>query len=165
MREQITPKEVERHLSALLEFWNQSTPRQSVPDSEWIERFVSLLQGLIDLRVKHVRLWLDSNLERFQDSHATIEDLLRRFDNMVIEMKANVQLCGVQCASCHLLCIRSCLHKGDHNCNTIHKCVHDCTFCNGGSKPCGSRYVLCPLVFFSLLSKPEVRDIRACMCK
>ena len=139
--------DVERHLSALLEFWNQSTPRQSIPDTEWIERFVSLLQGLIDLRVSHVRLWLDSNLERFQAGHATIEDLLRRFDNMVIEMRANVQLCGVQCASCHLLCVRGRLHEGDHSCKTTHKCVHDCTFCKGGLKPCGSRCVLCPLVF------------------
>jgi hypothetical protein len=145
-REQITPTEVERHLSAILEFWNQSMPRQSVPDSEWMERFVSLLHGLIDLRVRHVRLWLDSNLERFQAGHAAIEDLLRRFDNMVIEMKSNVQLCGVQCASCHLLCIHSRLHKGDHSCKTSHKCFYDCSFCKGDLKPCGSRYVLCPLV-------------------
>lgn len=138
-RDQITPMDVERHLSALLEFWNQSTPRQSISDTEWIERFVSLLHGLIDLRVRHVRLWLDSNLERFQAGHATIEDLLRRFDNMVIEMRANVQLCGVQCASCHLLCVRGRLHEGDHSCKTTHKCVHDCTFCKGGLKPCGSR--------------------------
>ena len=131
--------DVERHLSALLELWNQNTPRQSLPDSEWRERFVSLLHRLIDLRVKHVGLWLDSNLERFQAGHAAINDLSRRFDNMVIEMKANVQLCGVQCASCHLLCIRVRLHEGDHNCKTTHKCVLACAFCKDGLKPCGSR--------------------------
>jgi hypothetical protein len=123
-------------------YWNFGTrarPRQSVPDSEWIERFALLLHGLIDLRVRHVRLWLDSNLERFQASHSPIEDLLRKFEDMVIEIKANVQLCGVQCASCHLVCIRSRLHEGDHDCNTMHKCVHDCTFCEGGPKPCSSR--------------------------
>lgn len=138
---------VERHLSALLEFWHQSTPRQSMPDPDWIERFVSLLHGLIDLRVNHVRLWLDSNLERFQDGHATVDDLHRRFDNMVIEMKANVQLCGVQCASCHMLCVRGRLHEGDHSCKTNHRCVHECKFCKDNTKPCGSRYVLCSLVF------------------
>jgi hypothetical protein len=145
--EEVRPKDVERHLSALLEFWNQSSPRQSVPDTEWIECFVSFLHGLIDLRVRHVRLWLDSNLERFQAGHSTIEDLFRRFDNMVIEMKANVQLCGVQCASCHLLCVRGRLHEGDHGCKTTHKCVYDCSFCKGVLKPCGSRYALYPLVF------------------
>ena len=118
-----------------------------MPDSEWIDRFVSLLHGLIDLRIRHVRLWLDSNLERFQAGHATIEDLFRRFDNMIIEMKANIQLCGVQCASCHLICVRGRLHEGDHNCRTTHKCVYDCSFCKGGLKPCGSRYVLYHLVF------------------
>ena len=148
-REQITPMDVERHLFVLLKFWNESTPRQSVPDTEWIERFVSLLQGLIDLRVKHVRLWLDSNLERFQAGHSTVEDLLRKFDNMVIEMKANVQLCGVQCSSCHLLCVRGRIHEGDHSCKTNHKCVHDCAFCAGGLKPCGSRYVLALLCLHS----------------
>ncbi|KAH9047121.1 hypothetical protein EDB84DRAFT_1462824 [Lactarius hengduanensis] len=138
-REQISPMDIERHLSVLLESWNQSMPRQFTPDSEWIEQFVSHLHGVIDLRVNYVRLWLDSNLERFQDGHATIEDLLRRFDNMVIEMRANVQLCGVQCASCHLLCVRGRLHEGDHSCKTTHRCVHDCKFCKGSPKPCGSR--------------------------
>ena len=144
--------DVERHLFTLLEFWNHTTPRRSVPDSEWIGRFVSLLHGLIDLRVRHVRLWLDSNLGRFQAGHPSIEDLLRRFDSMVIEMRANVQLCGFQCALCHLLCIRGRLHEGDHSCKTTHKCMHDCTFCEGGPKPCGSRYVLCPLIFIHYLA-------------
>ncbi|KAI9431852.1 hypothetical protein H4582DRAFT_2084306 [Lactarius indigo] len=79
-REQISPMDVEKHLSVLLESWNQSFPRQFTPDSEWIEGFVLHLHGLIDSRVNYVRLWLDSNLERFQDGHATIEDLLRRLD-------------------------------------------------------------------------------------
>jgi hypothetical protein len=141
--------DVERHLSALLELWNQCTPRKSVPDSQWRERFVSVLHGLIDLRVKHVRLWLDSNLERFQPGQAAIEDLFRRFNAMVIEMKANVQLCGVQCASCHLLCFRARLHEGDHSCKTAHNCMNECSLCKGDRdlKPCGSRYVLCPLVY------------------
>lgn len=138
-REQVSPMDVERHLSALLESWNQNTPRQFMPDSEWIEQFLSHLHGLIDLRVNHVRSWLDSNIERFQDGHATIEELLRRFDNTVIEMRANVQLCGTQCASCHLLCVRGRLHEGDHSCKTTHRCVYNCKFCKGSPKPCGSR--------------------------
>ncbi|KAH9047539.1 hypothetical protein EDB83DRAFT_2267127 [Lactarius deliciosus] len=137
--EQISPMDVEKHLSTLLESWNKSTPRQYMPDSEWIEHFVSHLHGLINLRVNHVRLWLDSNLARFRDGHAAVEDLIRRFDDMVIEMRANVQLCGVQCASCHLLCVRGRLHEGDHSCKTTHRCVHNCKFCKGGPKPCGSR--------------------------
>ncbi|KAI9429869.1 hypothetical protein H4582DRAFT_2122155 [Lactarius indigo] len=88
--EQISPMDIERHLSVLLESWNQSFPRQFTPDSKWIEGFVLHLHGLIDSRVNYVRLWLDSNLERFQDGHATIEDLLR-------SCVVNAHLCGELC--------------------------------------------------------------------
>jgi hypothetical protein len=54
-------------------------------------------------------------------------------------MKTNVQLCGAQCASCHLLCVRSRLHEGDHSCNTDHKCEFNCGFCED-DKSCGTRY-------------------------
>ncbi|KAI9511014.1 hypothetical protein F5148DRAFT_456358 [Russula earlei] len=57
---------------------------------------------------------------------------------MVIEMKTNVQLCGAQCASCLLLCVRSRLHEGDHSCNTTHKCVHNCDFCEDDVNICGT---------------------------
>jgi len=40
---------------------------------------------------------------------------------MTIEMRTNTQLCRAQCAWCHLLCIHSRLHDGDHSCETTHK--------------------------------------------
>jgi hypothetical protein len=137
-RDQVPPAEIERHLVALLEDWTLSTPRQSIPDAEWIGGLASYLQGLADSRIDHVRLWLDLNLERFQGGPAAIDDLRRRFDNMAIQMKANVQLCRAQCASCHLFCVRGLLHEGDHSCGTGHKCVHDCEFCGAGLKPCST---------------------------
>ena len=73
--------------------------------------------------------WLDSNLERFQGGHAAIEDLRRDFDRLGHRDETNVQLCRAQCASCHLLCVRSRLHEGEHSCETNHKCVHICEFC------------------------------------
>ena len=116
-----------------------------MPDSELVAELRAHLNGLIDLRVDHIRSWLDCNLARFQGEHAAIDDLRRRFDNMVIEMKTNIQLCGAQCASCHLFCIRSRLHEGDHNCNTDHKCAHNCGFCEDELKLCGTRYVILSL--------------------
>ncbi|KAH9047481.1 hypothetical protein EDB83DRAFT_2317547 [Lactarius deliciosus] len=112
-REQISPMDVEMHLSVLLESWNQSMPRQFTPDSEWIERFVSHLHGLIDLRVNYVRLWLDSNLERFQDGHATIEDLLRSLQN---------------CSQSQALWFTVAGHVGDeHKCSAlVHMCGEPC---------------------------------------
>ncbi|KAI9443795.1 hypothetical protein H4582DRAFT_1807488, partial [Lactarius indigo] len=136
-REQLPLNEIEMYHSALLDSWNSGTPRQFMPDSEWIEGLASYLNGLINSRVNHVRRWLDSNLERFQGGHAAIEDLRRRFDSLTIEIKTNVQLCRAQCASCHLLCVRSRLHEGEHSCRTTHKCVYNCEFCGDFTKLCG----------------------------
>ena len=118
-----------------------------MPDSDWVENLASYIRGLIDLRVNHVQLWLDSNLKRFKTGHATVEDLRRQFDNMVIEMRTNAQLCRIHCASCHLLCVRSRQHEGEHSCQTAHNCVHGCRFCkNDEAKPCGTPYVVIILV-------------------
>ena len=130
---------IETQLAALLESLVPSAPRQSMPDSEFVAELKKHLDVLIDLRVNHVVSWLDCNLARFQGGHAVIEDLRRRFDNMVIEMKTNVQLCGAQCSSCHLLCVRSRLHEGNHSCNTDHKCAFNCEFCED-DKLCRTRY-------------------------
>jgi hypothetical protein len=152
--EQVPPAEVERHLLALLEHWRPRAPRQSIPDAEWIAGFTAYLQGLVNLRVNHVRLWLDSNIERFHGGPAAIDDLRRRFDNVVIEIKTNVQLCKAKCASCYLLCARGLLHEGDHNCRTSHECAHNCGFCEIGLKLCGTPYVSCfSVVFYHLNEK------------
>jgi len=138
-REPLTPAKIEMQLVALLGSRVPSAPRQFMPDSEFVAELKKRLNDVIDLRVNHVRSWLDCNLARFQGGHAAIEDLRRRFDNMVIEMKTNVQLCGALCTSCNLLCVRSRLHEGDHKCTTDHKCTFNCGFCED-DKLCGTRY-------------------------
>lgn len=129
-------------LATLRKSWGTSTPRQSMHDSEWTSNLETHINGLIDLRVNHVLLWLDSNLQRFQAGHATINNLRRIFDDMVIEMKMNVRLCRAQCTSCHLLCVLNRLHEGDHNCENTHRCVYNCKFCGEDPKACGIPYVL-----------------------
>ncbi|KAI9462741.1 hypothetical protein F5148DRAFT_1212347 [Russula earlei] len=137
--EQNLPDSIELHLATLRESWNSATDRQFIPDPDWTENLASYIGGLINQRVNHVRLWLDSNLERFQTGHATVEDLRRQFDNLVIGMRANVQLCGAHCTFCHLLCVRNRLHEGDHNCQTTHRCVHGCGRCKYSErKSCGT---------------------------
>lgn len=146
-----TPEEIEMCLDTLRESQTPGTPRQFIPDSEWVGTLAAHISGLIDLRVNHVQLWLGSNLHRFQSGHAAIEDLRRRFDSLVIEMKANVQLCRARCASCHLLCIRSRFHGGDHDCQTSHKCVYACEFCKEYTNPCGLACVLLPSFLYNQL--------------
>jgi hypothetical protein len=140
----IPPGNVETHITALLESWNPTAPRQFIPDSDWVAELTSYINGLVDLRISHVRSWLNRNLGRFEGDHEAIEDLRRKLDNMVIELRTNVQLCGALCASCNLICIRSRLHEGKHGCSTDHKCTHTCGFCVADPGLCGIRYdVLC----------------------
>jgi hypothetical protein len=162
--EPIPPDIIERHLTDLLKSSNPSTLRQFIPDSGWVAELGTYLSGLVELRVNRVRSWLDCNLKRFEGGHAAIEDLRRRFDNMVIELRTNVQFCGAQCASCNLICIRSRLHEGEHNCNTNHKCAHNCEFCQDDPGPCGTRYVFLPLSVV-VTEESAVPGMQGCMCK
>ena len=139
-------------------------PRQFMPESEFLGEIQAYLTGLINLRVNHVRSWSNCNLGRLQGDHTVVEDLRRRFDNMVIEMKTNVQLCGSQCASCYLLCIRSRLHEGDHSCNTDHKCAYNCGFCEDEFKLCSTRYVIFSL-FGTLNEESVALGILGSICK
>jgi len=162
--EPIPPESIEMHLKALLESWSPSAPRQLILDSEWAAELVKYLNGLVDMRVNHVRSWLDCNLAKFEGGHAAIEDIRRRFDNMAIELRTSVQLCGAQCASCNLLCIRSRLHEGDHNCDTDHKCTSVCGFCEDEPRPCSTR---CVIFSLSILVAEEsaAPGILASICK
>ena len=132
------PQEVVRRKTKKGQKERRVTPKQPTRDPEWVGELVaSHLSKLIDLRVNHVQLWLDSNLRRFQGGHAPIEDLRRIFDGLVVEMRANVQLCRAQCASCNLPCIRSRLHDGGHDCGTSHICMRLCECCCPSTTTCG----------------------------
>ena len=113
-------------------------------DSEWASGLVEHLTHLVDLRAAHVDTWLRSNIQRFQASHASLEELRRTFDSAVIDLRASVQLCRSQCATCKLFCVQSRLHEGSHDCLTSHECIHDCTFCKRDlltARPCGQTWV------------------------
>ncbi|KAI0052043.1 hypothetical protein FA95DRAFT_1618925 [Auriscalpium vulgare] len=129
----------ERRLSELLRDWDQFPLRQYLPDEAWVEKLASHLNHLVDLRSEHVREWLSSNLARFQSNNTGIEELRRDYETAIIDLKINVQLCTVQCADCHLLCIQSRMHEGNHDCGTSHNCAHGCDLCgiDTEGKACG----------------------------
>ncbi|KAL4072279.1 hypothetical protein J3A83DRAFT_4092477 [Scleroderma citrinum] len=119
----------ERALSILQSSWKQCETRQRVPDAEWTEGLSQYLEDIVNLRIDHVREWLTHNLSRFQAGHASIEELRRTFEGAIVDLKSNVQLCKLQCATCQLLCVQSRFHDGPHACQTNHFCIHECDFC------------------------------------
>ena len=130
----------EYYLGTLRESWVQMAFRQHGNDTEWTLDLAQYLTHLVDLRAAHVDRWLKSNVQRFQAGNSSIEELHRTSDSAVIDLRASVQLCLLQCSSCRLFCIQSRLHEGTHNCLTSHECIHDCTFCQRDlltAKRCG----------------------------
>jgi hypothetical protein len=130
----------ELRLETLRESWDRTNSRQHIDDSEWIAELAQYLAQLVDLRAARVEKWLKSNTQRFQAGNSSIDELRRTFDSAVIDLRASVQLCRSQCATCKLFCVQSRLHEGSHDCLTSHECIHDCTFCERDflpAKPCG----------------------------
>lgn len=98
-------------------------------NTEWVPALCSHLDTLGDARIMHVRDWLESNCSRFA-SHADIADLQRKFQDAVVQLKAGLQLCKMQCHQCRLVCVEPRHHPGTHNCNTDHVCSTSCDYCN-----------------------------------
>jgi hypothetical protein len=126
----------EHMLTVLRLDWERHTPRQSTTEGEWIAGLTQHLEMIVNLRIAHVREWLDQNLSRFQAvggggvSHARIDELKRHFESSMVDLRGNVQLCGMACAECQLRCVQSRLHEGLHDCQSDHLCVHKCDFCS-----------------------------------
>jgi hypothetical protein len=126
--------------------WDSFILRGDQTEEDWISGLTSYLNYVVELRIDYVRKWVDSNLSRFKTDHANIETLRRAFDSEIVDLKANVQLCRMQCGSCYLFCIRPRGHEDDesHDCKTDHTCHKLCEFVDehpDGDETCGSRYV------------------------
>ncbi|KAL4063347.1 hypothetical protein J3A83DRAFT_4404551 [Scleroderma citrinum] len=119
----------EQALAILQSSWQQCETRQRISDAEWTESLSQYLEGIANLRIDHVREWFAQNVSRFQAGHASIEELRRTFEEAIVDLKGNIQLCKLQCANCQLLCVQSRFHDGPHSCQTSHLCIHECDFC------------------------------------
>ncbi|KAF8122279.1 hypothetical protein EV363DRAFT_1274846 [Boletus edulis] len=131
--DQAVPRE--RMLTVLRTAWEGHATRQYTTEDEWIAGLTQHLEKIVESRIAHVREWLDQNLSRFQaagsggGSHASIDELRRHFESSIVDLKGNVQLCGMTCDECQLRCVRSRAHKGAHDCQSDHLCIHECDFC------------------------------------
>ncbi|KAG2116832.1 hypothetical protein DEU56DRAFT_984881 [Suillus clintonianus] len=125
-------------LQVLSHAWGDYDSRHHVPEALWIENLTAHIDSLVNLRIAHVHEWISSNVARFQSGQASIDELMRSFENATVDMKSNLQLCKLKCGSCELLCVQSRLHDGQHNCQTSHACIRSCDFCatSGETKAC-----------------------------
>jgi len=131
-------------LSALCKSWGEFSNRFIIPEDDWISGLSGYLETITQMRITYVQIWMDQNLDRFKDSHSSLETLKRAYDAALAELKENVHLCKAQCLSCNLLCLQSCGHKTQHDCQTSHHCPHPCEFSDehlSEKKGCGFRYV------------------------
>jgi hypothetical protein len=125
----------ERVLTALRTAWEGHASRQYTTEDEWIAGLTHHLETIVNLRIAHVREWLDQNLSRFQavdgggGSHASIAELKRGIESSIVDFRGNVQMCGITCAECQLQCVKSRVHEGVHDCQSDHLCVHECDYC------------------------------------
>ncbi|KAF8548833.1 hypothetical protein OG21DRAFT_1489038 [Imleria badia] len=94
----------ERMLTDIRTAWEGESSRQYTTEDEWIAGLTQHLENIVNLRISHVREWLDQNLSRFQatdgggGSTARIDELKRHFESSIVDLRSNVQLCGMACA-------------------------------------------------------------------
>ncbi|OBZ77080.1 hypothetical protein A0H81_03826 [Grifola frondosa] len=134
------PASPEMALDQLRSSWDLYRTCSQDSDKTWVEQLQMFLNHVVDLRVDHVREWLSANTSKFLINHADIQSLWRRFDGVVIDLKASVQLCTLECAECHLACVRGRHHGGSHDCQTSHHCSRFCQFEDAehdADEPCG----------------------------
>ncbi|KAJ6534677.1 hypothetical protein DFH09DRAFT_932195, partial [Mycena vulgaris] len=124
------PARREAMLVILQNSWDQLDRRPFTTDTEWTRDLSGYLDGLVELRIQHVYEWISSNLSRFKTSHANMEMLRRVFESTIVDLRANVEICGTQCANCQLKCLLSRRHDPSipHDCRTSHACPLQCDF-------------------------------------
>lgn len=117
-------------MSTLQKSWDQFDARHQASDVEWTAGLAQFLLDRAESRIEYVFNWIKSNLSRFTSNHANMDLLRRDFDSGAVDLRSNVEICRMQCASCNLLCLLSRRHETDepHDCQTKHDCPHPCDF-------------------------------------
>ncbi|KAF7309973.1 VWFA domain-containing protein [Mycena indigotica] len=133
-------------LLALQRSWDQLNQRPYREETEWFNQLVDYLNTLVDMRISHVHKWISSNLSRFTESQANMEMLRRVFETSMVDLRANVELCGTQCSNCQLKCLLGGRHSQSlgHDCRTNHACTRSCDF-GDDDHPVGERSKQCGL--------------------
>jgi hypothetical protein len=130
-------------LAKLLLSWEGYTQRIETPDDQWFASLCSHLDALVQRRIDLVMHWIDMNTARFTENTSAMESLRRESNAVVAALRAGIQLCGMKCLQCHLLCLSPRHHEGSHDCLTSHRCTKLCDFVEEHpiNDPCGFPYV------------------------
>ncbi|KAJ7698920.1 hypothetical protein B0H17DRAFT_1049693 [Mycena rosella] len=125
-----SPAQRESMLVVLQNSWDQLDRRPYTAEAEWTSDLSSYLDGLVEMRIQRVYEWISSNLSRFKSSHANMEMLRRVFETTIVDLRANVEICGAQCTHCQLKCLLTRRHDANvsHDCRTSHQCLRSCDF-------------------------------------
>jgi hypothetical protein len=128
-------------LATLQQSWDQFDARHKMSEDEWIAGLSQFLLDRAEMRIEYVFHWIKSNLARFKSNHANMDLLRRDFDSGAVDLRSNVEICRMQCASCNLRCLLGRRHGTDtpHDCQTSHNCPHPCDFREEHGEPekCG----------------------------
>ncbi|KAJ7430289.1 hypothetical protein FB451DRAFT_1500209, partial [Mycena latifolia] len=124
------PARREEMLVVLQNSWDQLGKRPYRAEAEWTRQLSEYLNRQVEMRIQRVYEWISSNLSRFKSSHANMEMLRRVFETTIVDLRANVEICGAQCAQCQLKCLLSRRHDLNvpHDCRTTHQCLRSCDF-------------------------------------
>ncbi|KAJ6609456.1 hypothetical protein B0H10DRAFT_2063907 [Mycena sp. CBHHK59/15] len=127
---EVPTEERQRMLATLQTAWHQFGGRHNQSESEWTTQLAVYLTNLAELRIQHVFEWISSNVSRFSVNHANMELLRRDFDSAAEDLRSNVEICRMNCASCDLSCLLSWRHgvNTPHDCGTSHRCPRSCDF-------------------------------------
>ncbi|KAF8545746.1 hypothetical protein OG21DRAFT_1428701, partial [Imleria badia] len=125
----------ERTLTVLRMAWDGHASSQYTIEDGWVAGLTQHLDNIVNLGIAYVREWLNQNLPWFQaaaggsGSHASIDELKCHFEGLIVDLRGNVQLCGMTCGRGQLWCVRSQAHEAAHDFQSDHLCVHECDFC------------------------------------
>ncbi|KAJ7739823.1 hypothetical protein B0H16DRAFT_1567947 [Mycena metata] len=146
-KSEATHQDRQNILALFQKSWDQFEVRNRIPEVEWTDGLSKFLLDRAELRIEYVFRWIQSNLARFQSNHpngvksnhANLELLRREFEAGAVDLRLNVEICRMQCASCNLLCILGRRHATDtpHNCQTSHRCPHPCEYEHDEFEECG----------------------------
>lgn len=120
------------HLRTLIQGWDLCDQRASLSETHWISQLARYLANLADIRIQHVRDWIDANVARFNDGQRlpSIDEVYRKLEGLESELKVNVEPCTLQCSQCSLQCLKPRNHDASlgHDCATSHRCARRCEF-------------------------------------